>query len=96
MQLLPPLALVGLACGLAGSLADSLLGATLQYTGYDPDAQRVVARPRPGAKCVAGRDVLSNDAVNLLAAALAAGLGAWLVARLAAGGGPTLAQKSVL
>lgn len=71
--------LVGLATGVLGSLVDSLLGATLQFSGVDSRG-RATGRPGPGVRRVAGRDFLSNDAVNALAAATAA-LGAAAVAQ---------------
>lgn len=83
-----PLSLFAIAAGTGavGMLADSLLGATIQGGFYCPVCELPSERPvhRCGARTrlVRGRAWLGNDAVNLLATALA-GLGgaAWWAAR---------------
>lgn len=61
---------LSLLCGLAGSVVDSLLGATVQYSGYDSSTGKVVAQPGATVKHISGRAWLNNDAVNATSAVL--------------------------
>ncbi|GAB6026682.1 hypothetical protein CHUAL_013193 [Chamberlinius hualienensis] len=64
-----PIVLVGTFAGLFGSIVDSFLGATLQYSGIDT-AGRIASRPGPGVRHIAGLSVLDNHSVNLLSSVI--------------------------
>lgn len=76
--------LYGALMGGLGSWIDSVLGATLQATYFDADTKQVVPYPRSSntkhLQHISGRDVLTNEQVNLVSVALTSVLGGWVVA----------------
>ena len=72
-------------CGLVGSFLDSLLGATVQQTYYDPDSKLVFQQEdkKPSsATLLVGRDLLTNEMVNLVSTALTTAIGGLILGPL--------------
>ncbi|OWK17076.1 TMEM19 [Cervus elaphus hippelaphus] len=67
----PIIAFGGLA-GLLGSIVDSYLGATMQFSGLDESTGMVVNSPGKEVKYIAGKPILDNNAVNLFSSVLVA------------------------
>lgn len=66
-----PIIIVGGIAGLLGSVIDSVIGATLQYSGLNEDGL-VVERPGVGVKHISGYRILDNHSVNLISSILTA------------------------
>lgn len=66
-----PIIIVGGIGGFVGSIIDSLLGATLQYSGVNEKGM-IVEHPGKGVKHVCGRQILDNHSVNLLSSVITA------------------------
>lgn len=61
-----PLVFAGSFAGLSGSLVDSILGATLQYSGLDDRTGCIVEHAGEGIRHICGRQILDNHSVNLI------------------------------
>lgn len=66
-----PIIVFGGVAGLLGSVVDSIIGATLQYSGVDPSG-KIVERPGKGVKHICGVRILDNHSVNLISSIITA------------------------
>lgn len=66
-----PIIIAGGLGGFFGSVLDSVLGATLQYSGVDENGV-IAEHPGKGIKHICGRQVLDNHSVNLLSTVIVA------------------------
>ncbi|CAB3261323.1 unnamed protein product [Arctia plantaginis] len=60
-----PIIILGGFSGFLGSLIDSVLGATLQYSGLNKEGQ-IVTHSSLAVKHISGRNILDNNSVNLI------------------------------
>ena len=64
--------------GALGSIIDSLMGATLQYSAVDAKTGLVNSHPTPGDKHITGMHLVNNHMVNYLSSVLTAFITAWI------------------
>ncbi|XP_068525292.1 transmembrane protein 19 isoform X1 [Anas acuta] len=67
-----PIVVFGAAAGLLGSIVDSYLGATMQYSGFDKNTGMVVNHQTKDSEHISGKSILDNNAVNLFSSVLIA------------------------
>lgn len=77
---------IGIFGGMVGNFIDSLLGATVQYSGYSTTKQCIVQYPgSPDVMHISGQAVFSNSQVNFISALLTSLTTAGLAAALLRG-----------
>lgn len=64
-----PLLIIGALGGFLGSMIDSFLGATLQFSGLNNKGQ-LVSQPSQAVKSISGRALLDNHSVNLISSVI--------------------------
>lgn len=67
-----PLLIVGTIAGLLGSIIDSIIGASAQFSGYDRSTGKIVSRSKPGVIWISGSEILDNHSVNLVSTLITA------------------------
>jgi len=61
-----PLLIVGTIAGLLGSIIDSIVGATVQFSGYERSTGKITSKSGPGIVWISGSEILDNHSVNLI------------------------------
>lgn len=67
-----PLLIVGTIAGLLGSIIDSIIGATVQFSGYERSTGKIVSKSKPGVDWISGSEILDNHSVNLMSTLITA------------------------
>jgi len=67
-----PVIIVGTVAGFFGSIVDSLLGATVQYSGLDSKTRKIVENPGIGVHHISGLAIFDNHSINLISSVITA------------------------